>query len=124
MAEGLGLAASIIAVLQITNSVISVCYDYSAAVQGTSWELPQVRAEMESLRDVLQALEPLAKQAEFTNSVAGTRLPTLSLLLGPNNLLQNCFHEVERLEKNLNPQVGVMGLGRGGKHLYRPYDGL
>ena len=111
MAEGLGLAASIIAVLQITNSVISVCYDYSAAVQGTSWELPQVRAEMESLRDILQALESLAKQAEFTNSVAGTRLPTLSLLMGPDSLLQNCFHEVERLEKRLKSPSWSDGFG-------------
>jgi len=36
MAEGLGLAASIAAVLQITGSVISVCHDYSSDARGAS----------------------------------------------------------------------------------------
>jgi hypothetical protein len=101
MAEVLGLAASIIAVLQITNSVISVCHDYSAAVQGASWELPQVRAEMEGLRNVLQTLEPLAKQAEFANPIVRTRLSTLNLLCGTSGLLQNCLNEVTRLDERL-----------------------
>jgi hypothetical protein len=111
MAEALGLAASIIAVLQITNSVVSVCYDYSAAVQGTSWELPRVRTEMESLRNVLQTLEPLAKQAEFASLVAGTRLPTLNLLCGPRGLLQNCFDEVKRLDERLKSPSWSDGFG-------------
>ena len=111
MAEALGLVASIIAVLQITNSVVSVCYDYRAAVQGSSWELPRVRAEMESLRNVLQTLEPLAKQAEFASPVAGTRLPTLNLLCGLRSLLQNCFDEVKRLDGRLKSPSWNDGFG-------------
>ena len=103
MAEGLALAASVIAVLQITQSVISVCYDYSAAAKGTSWEVPQVLAELESLRDVLQRLEPLAKEAEYADPTVKTRLPTLALLCGPGGLLENCFKEVKRLDGGLKP---------------------
>ena len=99
--EGLGLAASIVAVLQITNSVVSLCHDYSAAVQGASWELPQIRAEVENLRNVLQKLEPLAKQAEFADPSTGTRLPTLDMLRGPRGLLQKCLDELQSLEKRL-----------------------
>ena len=101
MAEGIGLAASVIAVLQITNSVISVCYHYSAAVQGASWELPRIRTELENLRTVLQTLEPLAIQAELAYPATGTRLPTLALLGGTEGLLQNCLHEVKRLDETL-----------------------
>ena len=108
MAEVLGLTAIIIAVLQMTSSVITVCYDYSAAVKGAPWELSKIKAEMESLRSVLQTLEPLAKQAELTNPVAGSRLPTLGLFLGP---LKDCLQEVERLDKKLKTPSWSDGFG-------------
>ena len=109
MAEGIGLVASVIAVLQITNSVISVCHDYSAAVQGSSWELSQVRTELENLRIVLQTLEPLAKQAEVANAAPGA--PTLALLCGPGGALPNCFLEVKRLDKKLKSPSWSDGFG-------------
>lgn len=101
MAEGLALAASVVAVLQITKSVLSVCYGYRAAAKDVSWELSSVVAEMESLRNVLQTLEPLAEQAELADPNAGTRLPTLTLLCGPQGLLQHVLNEVTRLNKRL-----------------------
>ena len=108
MAEALGLVASIVAVLQITSSVISVCYDYSAVVKGTPWELSKTKAELESLRNVLQTLEPLAKQAELTSTTVDTKLQTLNLLLGP---LQSCFGEIEHLEKRLKSPSWSDGFG-------------
>ncbi|SLM40588.1 P-loop containing nucleoside triphosphate hydrolase, partial [Lasallia pustulata] len=104
MAEGLALAASITAILQITNSVISVCHGYGAAAKDAPWELSKVNAEMKSLRNVLQTLQPLAEQAEFASPTAGTRLPTLALLCGPRGLLNCCLDEVRRLDERLkNP---------------------
>ncbi|SLM39321.1 P-loop containing nucleoside triphosphate hydrolase [Lasallia pustulata] len=104
MAEGLALAASIVAILQITNSVISVCHGYGAAAKDAPWELSKVNAEMKSLRNVLQTLQPLAEQAEFASPSAGTRLPTLALLCGPRGLLNCCLDEVRRLDERLeNP---------------------
>lgn len=101
MAEALGLVASIIAVLQITNTVISVCHDYGAALHGASSELSQVQNEIETLRDVLQTLEPLAKQAELAGPAAGTSLSALFLICGPNSLLEHCLDEVKRLDEKL-----------------------
>lgn len=101
MAEGLALAASVIAVLQITNSVLSVCYEYRAIVHTASGELSKVVAEMKSLRDVLESLEPLAEQAESANPTAGTRMPTLALLCRPQGLLERCSDEVAHLEERL-----------------------
>ena len=115
MAEGLALAASVIAVLQITNTVISVCYDYSAAAKDAAWELSQVTAEMESLRNVLQTLESLAKQAEFASPTAGTRLPTLALLRGPQGLLLHCLNEIKGLEKKLKTPSWTDRIGFGPK---------
>ena len=105
MAEGLAIAASVIAVLQITNSVISICYDYSAAVNGTSWELPRLTSELESLRSVLQRLEPIAKQADFSKA------PTLIELCKPNGPLLLCCREIESLEAVLKTPDWAAGFG-------------
>ena len=101
MAEGIGLAASVIAVLQITQSVLSICYDYSAALKGASWEVPRVKEEIEGLRNVLQSLESLMREAEFADPTAGTRLPTLLLLCAPDGVLDSCRNEMLRLETKL-----------------------
>ncbi|KAA6412672.1 MAG: hypothetical protein FRX48_03664 [Lasallia pustulata] len=111
MAEGLALAASIVAILQITNSVISVCHGYGAAAKDAPWELSKVNAEMKSLRNVLQTLQPLAEQAEFASPSAGTRLPTLALLCGPGGLLNCCLEEVRRLDERLKPPSWSDGFG-------------
>lgn len=92
MAEALGVVGGIIAVLQITNSVLSVCYDYSAAARGAPWEVPRIQKEMEDLRTILQNLEPIAKKAESFNPAQ------LQIFAGP---LETCLKEVERLEKKL-----------------------
>jgi hypothetical protein len=103
MAETVGLVASIVTILQVTNSVLSVCYDYGAAARGASWELPRIRTEIEGLRNILQTHEPLARKAEFADPAAGTRLPTLALLCRSNGVLQNCLDEMTRLDARLKP---------------------
>ncbi|KAA6409051.1 MAG: vegetative incompatibility het-e-1 [Lasallia pustulata] len=111
MAEGVGLAASIVAILQITNSVISVCHGYGAAAKDAPWELSKVNAEMESLRNVLQTLQLLAEQAGFASPSAGTRLPTFALLCGPRGLLNCCLEEVRRLDERLKAPSWSDGFG-------------
>ena len=111
MAEGLALAASVIAVIQITNSAISVCYDYSSAVKGTSWEIPRLRSELESLRTVLQQLEPLAKQAEIAQTMPDTNLPAFAQLCTPGGPLQLCFQDIEKLEEVLKTPSWSDGFG-------------
>src|SRR5438552_12640305 len=100
--DPLSITASIITVLQATNAVISICYDYSAAVNNFSWELPRVTGEVKSLRNVLETLEQLAKKAESADPAAEPQLPALKLLCesdaGP---LAICFVELEALEKKL-----------------------
>lgn len=98
MAEGLALAASVIVVVQLTNSVINVCYDYSAAVKGASWQLPRIRTALESLRNVLQQLAPLTKQAELAPATANLKLPAFAQLCGREGLLEICCKEVKELE--------------------------
>lgn len=108
--DPLSISVSIIAVLQAANAVISICYDYRAAVKDSSWELPRVTEEVKSLRSVLETLESLAFNATSGNDPdAGSRLPTLQLLCrartGNNEggLLAMCLEELNNLEKRLAP---------------------
>jgi hypothetical protein len=106
--DGLSVAASIIAVLQAANAVVSVCYDYRAAVKDSSWELPRVTEEVKGLRNVLETLESLASDLEKPGSDAKSRLPTLQLLCKPKTgneggLLAMCLEELNNLKKKLAP---------------------
>jgi hypothetical protein len=106
--EGLGIAASIIAVLQVTGKIVAICYDYRAAASDGTWELPRVIDEITGLRNVLETLERLASEAESPNADARARLPTLRLLCKPRDgegraLLEMCFEDLEKLKDKLEP---------------------
>ena len=101
--DPLSITASIIAVLQATNAVVSVCYDYSCAMKSSSWELPRVIEEVKDLRNVLETLEQLAKKAENADLAAKGRLPTLKLLCNPEGLLAMCLRELQELKEKLDP---------------------
>lgn len=111
MAEPLSLTASIITVLHLTQSVLSVCYDYSAALKGSSWELTKVKAELEAFRNVLQALEPLVREADLSISAPSGTLSTLKNLCGPEGALQSCQEDLQYLEKKLKGPAWTDDLG-------------
>ena len=102
--DPLSVTASIIAVLQATNSVVSVCYDYSSAVKKAPWELPKVINELKGLRNVLESLEQLAREAENNDPNVQSNLLTLqSLVDSQSGLLNTCLDEVIALKDKLKP---------------------
>ena len=106
--DPLSAAASILAILQVTSKVVSICYDYRAAAKDSSWELPRVIEEVKSLRNVLETLEKLAHEMEGPGADARARLPTLQILCKPRTgdeggLLDMCFEELNRLRDKLTP---------------------
>lgn len=107
MAEAFGIAAGVIAVLQITKSVLSVCNDYSATVRGAG-ELSAIQKEMTDLLAVLQTLETLVVNVGTSDPA---RLQTLSLLSRPQGLLGACLEEIRRLEEKLKTPDWMKGFG-------------
>ena len=97
--EALGAAASIIAVLQITNGVISVCYDYKALIKGTPWALTQTITELQDLRYLLETLDRVAEQKDDLPSLERQKhTRSLELLCGPESgPLTTCRLELEHL---------------------------
>src|ERR1700735_5751195 len=115
--EPLSVAASIIAVLQAANAVISICYDIRAAVKGAPWALSRIINSISELRLVLSRLEQVANEAELNSDpISAAKLPTLQALCQDGGALKNCFEELTVLEQSLAPPswAGKTGSKRRG----------
>ncbi|GAD96704.1 conserved hypothetical protein [Paecilomyces variotii No. 5] len=103
--DPLSVTASIIALLQAANAVLSICYNYSCLSTGSSSGLSTIIDEVCSLRNVLESLVRLA-QEENKNSA---RLPTLRLLCQPSGPLASGLEKLESLERRLAPSSYYSG---------------
>ena len=115
--EPLSVTANVIAVLQATEAVISICCDYQSSVKGSEWELPRVLREIRGLQDVLGMLKELTEEAEMPDSSYQFRLPALRSLCDPDTgALDNCSAELEALKCKLTPSAwsGPAGSKRRG----------
>lgn len=99
--DPLSITASIIAVLQITNSVMSICYNYRSKVKNAPSTLRRTIDELSGLRDVLERLIGLAESAENADSSAPPRLPALEAYGKPDGPLVKCQTELAALEEKL-----------------------
>jgi hypothetical protein len=104
--DPLSVTASIIAVLQATNWIISFCFDFRSAVKDRPWGLTRLTEEVIQLRNVLEALRNLAEQAEWepsgsNNNAARSRLPALNQLCSTDGPLERCLEELNEVEKKL-----------------------
>lgn len=113
--DSLSVTASIIAVIDVTQKVISLCNDYRAAVKEASWELSRIIEEVGSLQNVLRNLQSLATQAENAQNAADSRLPQLKEFCYPNTgALALYFSDIQTLQQKLVPPSwsGVAGSKR------------
>ena len=102
--DPLSITASVVAVLQAANAIISFCYDFRCALQDRPWALTKLTEEVAAIRNVLETLETLAEQAEgkALNVAAKSQLPALQLLCKPGGALEMCLWELDTLEKKLD----------------------
>jgi len=59
---------SVIAVLQLTATTISLCYDYRSRVKNAPKSLSRITDQLTSLRDVLESLVKLAESESANGS--------------------------------------------------------
>ena len=102
--EPLSVTASVVAVLQATEAVISVCCNYRSASVGSSWEVSRILQGTRDLRKLLRLLEEIADKAE-TGAIGGNSdLPALAQLCDPKTgSLVQCLETLSSLEKQLKP---------------------
>lgn len=111
--DPLSLSASVIAILQISGSLISTLYNYRTGVVSASKEAARIIAELNSLRAVLEsllsaiesesALQTPPPYGETSSLPASSlsRLATITKLAQPNGELQRCQMELEALCQKL-----------------------
>jgi hypothetical protein len=116
--EGVGAAANIIAVINLSAKVASLCFQYSSAVKNARSDVERLQGELERLETTLQGAQRLLE------SPNGKKLQTSQ---GLGNGLIDCFSQLSelqsRLEKKLNPGSARKAMSRiGFRALKWPFE--
>ncbi len=92
--DGLSGAASIIAVIDMSAKIISLCFQYSTAVKDSKKDIGRLQKKISNIKDVFGQVEQLLDGRNKT------------LLLATHNLsdsLKECLLQLEELKTQLEP---------------------
>jgi hypothetical protein len=107
--EAVGSAAGIIAIIDLSAKVASLCFQYYSAVKNARSDVERLQGELERLTTTLQGAQRLLE------SPSGKRLQTSQ---GLRNGLIDCSSQLaelqSRLEKKLNPGSARKAMSRIG----------
>lgn len=101
--DGLSGAASVIAVVDISAKVASLCYKYSVEVTHAKDDIERLRRKVNDTKNVLERLQEL----EQNN-------PQLSTTRNVADSLQKCHEQLEKLKDRLEPGRGRKAMRRVG----------
>ncbi|KAF1347381.1 hypothetical protein EJ07DRAFT_91117, partial [Lizonia empirigonia] len=92
--DGLSGAASVIAVIDISAKIASLCYQYSVAVKDAKDDVKRVQRKVDDITHILEKLKQLL------DSQDKRRLSTTHGLL---DSLSQCIQELRDIEAKLDP---------------------
>lgn len=107
--DPLSITASLIAILQISGTVISALYEYRKGVKHASKDAAKIIEELNSLRDVLESLLSVAEKEESVAEET-SRLSTFRQLAKPNGEFERCKATLVALNSRLQPESGWKAL--------------
>jgi len=114
------IAASTIAVVQITAATLKLCSDYAHNVKDSSKAIPKIVEELSELQTLLESLVKLAKDAERSTSKSSLQHPELARICqGDGNILAKCKQELEILREKLEPPSWVSQAGSKRRALFQ-----
>ena len=93
--EGISGAASIIAVVDLSARVASLCFQYLVAVKDAKEDIKRLQGEVNSIKDVLGGVKQLL--GGLDNNM---RLLVTQKL---SNSLEDCFLQLEAVQRRLEP---------------------
>ena len=82
--DPLSISAGIIALIQATNEVVSLCYNFATA-KSTARTISDLLDQLKSLRNVLESLEQFCKSNDLTDPATSARLGTITALCDMDN---------------------------------------
>jgi hypothetical protein len=101
--DPLSVTASVIAVIQLTGSVISAVYNYRKGVKNAPEDAAKIIQDLTGLSHIL---ERLLQMIENERSTKVARLASLEGLVSPNGPLQLCQETLSTLNAKLQPENG------------------
>ncbi|KAK8017904.1 hypothetical protein PG991_007094 [Apiospora marii] len=111
--DPLTITTGIVTLMQATTAIISLCYDFRAALDDIPWSLTRLVEELKGLRNILEALDELAMG--WNRESRPTHQAALETCLNPNSgPLCICLRELNALEATLKLSglAGVTGKRR------------
>jgi hypothetical protein len=98
--DPLSVSTGVITILQATTTIISVCYDFRAALKDEPWSLTDIINELKGLRNILESLEELAQ--DLDQPQGPDKRPIFELLPNSDNgPLVICQRELNILDKKI-----------------------
>jgi len=111
--DGLSTAASVIAVIDLSAKVASVCVQYYSAVKSAKKDIAHLQDVIKNLNDVLNMLRALLDDKHSLRLESSRKL---------NPALNQCFLDLQALENKLNPGKRKSTMSRMGiRALKWPY---
>lgn len=106
--DGLSGAASVIAVIEISAKIASLCFQYSVAVKDAKKDIERFQKKVSDLENILRAVKQLLDGRDQRRLLAAHKLVSS---------LKDCFLRLEELKTQLEPKtrkdmsrVGVQAL--------------
>ncbi|KAL8739579.1 MAG: hypothetical protein Q9190_007633, partial [Brigantiaea leucoxantha] len=111
--DGLSAAASVIAVIEISAKVATLCFQYSAAVKDANEDIERLQKKVVEITDVLKESQRLLGRPNETRLSATHKLV---------DSLKECLRQLRELETKLKPSKTRKALSRyGGRALKWPF---
>jgi hypothetical protein len=106
--EGLGGAASVIAVIQLADRILTLCGTYALSVKDAKRDIDRFTAEVGSLQSVLERV------AEMAKSDMMKLYTSHSAVEGLEGIIEGCQSTLSELEAQLDPRKGHKLMSRFG----------
>jgi hypothetical protein len=106
--EGLGGAASVIAVIQLADRILTLCGNYALSVKDAKKDIDRFTTEVGSLQSVLERV------AEMAKSDAMKLYTSRSAVEGLEGIIKGCQSTLLELEVQLGPRKGHKLMSRFG----------
>jgi hypothetical protein len=102
---GLREAANMIAVIELSAKVASVCVKYSRGIKHAAEDIDRLQGEVKGLQDVLQNVKQLLNGSNSARLSASPRL---------SKEIDGCRSELTALDQRLNPSKSRKAMRRVG----------
>jgi hypothetical protein len=103
--DGLSGAASVIAVIDISAKITSICYQYSVAVKEAKDDIERVQQKVSDITHILEKLRQLLDSQDKTR---------LSSTHGLLDSLRQCLQDLEDVKAKLEPGKSRKTMSRFG----------